>query len=277
MPDKTVPKKGLTLTLAVAVASVVGYSLLTKRTPSETPPITAGAQVPTSKPASPEVVKQAAELTAQPIAPLPGSENLPDTITPEGVKALNTANTPYVLVNADDPSKFIETPGPVRLVYYTLTPSYHSAQAKVSQDRQTIGTDLGNVMKIASQRLTGTPLDWQRLGLPIQPSPLPEHVTIISPKQLSEAIKDDTDLQILDLRPVIPEETKESTFPNALRLMPHEVMQNSTKLSKDKWLVLVGIDGQDANLIAFDLFQKGFVLTTVLEGGYQAWVGSTDR
>ena len=238
-------------------------------------------QPKSQKPLEQQVAQTAKQLLPpppQPLALTANTEKLPEAITPEGVKILIDDNKPHILINADDPNQQNQIQNPIRAIYYTLNPSYRTAQTRVTKDRQ---IDPNNPMVQAirsdSQRLTGTPLEWKRLGLPLPPNSIPEQPLKITPKQLSEAIKDNVDLQIIDLRPVDPVGNTVSPFPNALRWMPREVLKNMSKLSKEKWTVLVGIAGEDAQPIAYELFQQGHVLTTVLEGGYPAWVNATDR
>jgi rhodanese-related sulfurtransferase len=268
MPDHKSPKTGSLLAVALLVLTGAGVMLYKTTETVVTDPV--------AKPASSGI-----KPTKPPAAPLGAAirntPQLPEAITPEGVKALTGGNTPYILVNADDPKQQVQSPGPVRLIYYTTTPSYRSAQKLLGQDRQTATIGVSDSLKAESQRLTGTPVEWQRLGLPITSNPQPTQAQTLTPKLLSEAIKDSVDLQIIDLRPVIPSETEASPFPNALRWMPHEVISNIPQLSKEKWIVLVGLASEDAKPIAFELFKNGFVLTTVLDGGYPAWVNAVDR
>jgi len=211
-------------------------------------------------------------------AQVPVSQNLPEEITPEGVQELISSNTPYLLVNAGDYNpKSYSSPGLTRLIYYTTTPSIRSAQKLARQDRQSNPTDSLDAIKQNSQRLTGTPIEWQRLGLIFPNNPIPTQPQKITAIQLSESIKDAVDLQIIDLRPVTPRLTEVAPFPQAFRWMPHEVLNNLPKLSKEKWTVLIGLGNEDVQPIAFELFQKGYVLTAVLEGGYPAWVSAIDR
>ena len=222
----------------------------------------------------PDIKKPVTSETPQP----PVLQNLPEEITPEGVQELISSNTPYLLVNAGDynPQSNL-SPGLTRLIYYTTIPSIRSAKNLVRQDRQSKPTGSSDAIKQNSQRLIGTPVEWQRLGLIFSTNPITTQPQKITAIQLSESIKDAVDLQIIDLRPVIPGQTEVTPFPQALRWMPHEVLTNLPKLSKEKWTVLVGLSGEDEQPIAFELFQKGYVLTTVLEGGYPAWVSAIDR
>jgi hypothetical protein len=106
---------------------------------------------------------------------------------------------------------------------------------------------------------------------------MPTKPQSITPRQLSEAIKDDVDLQIIDFRPLTLGISEITPFPNALRWMPHEALDNLSKLSKEKWIVLIGMSSDVIQPLAFEFFQKGYVLTTVLDGGYPAWVNAADR
>lgn len=205
-------------------------------------------------------------------------QQLTEQITPEGVAALISANTPFILINADDPeSQVPSSPGPARLIYYSTTPSIRSVQNRINQDRQSKPTGFVDVIKLTSQRLTGTPLEWQRLGLTFFKNPVPTAPQLITPRQLSEAKKDNVDIQIIDLRQFSPGEKIVTPFPQAFRWLPHEVQNNLAKLSKEKWIVLIGYNNVGTQIIASELFQKGYLLTTVLDGGYPAWVNATDR
>jgi hypothetical protein len=205
-------------------------------------------------------------------------QQYPDTISPEEVVALINIKAPFILINADDPQLQIPTsPGPTRLIYYTTSPSIRSALKLVAEDRRSKPTGFTDAIKLNSQRLTGTPLEWQRLQLPLVNNPLPTRPSLISPQELAEVIKEGVDLQIVDLRPIMPGSHEDTLFPKAHRWMPHEVLNNSTKLSKEKWTVLIGFNNEPTQLIAWELFKKGFLLMTVLDGGYQAWIKTTNR
>jgi len=218
------------------------------------------------------------EVATPETAQVPVTQNLPEEVTPEGVKELISSNTPFLLVNAENYNpESHSAPGLTRLIYYTTTPSIRSAKKMTRQDRESNPTGFSDVIKQNSQRLIGTPIEWQRMGLIFSHNPIPMQPLKITPSQLSESIKDAVDLQIIDLRPVAPGLTDETPFPQALRWMPHEVLNNLPKLSKEKWTVLVGLSSEDEQPIAFELFQKGYVLTAVLEGGYPAWVSATGR
>jgi rhodanese-related sulfurtransferase len=214
----------------------------------------------------------------QEIKEISNAQQLPEEITPEGVADLSKDNTPFLLINADIPyPENLASPGPARLIYFTTTPSYRSAQNRVSLDRQSKPTGFLDSMKLNSQRLMGTPVEWQRLNLTFLKSPYPTAPQFITPRQLSEAIKDGIDLQLIDFRPMTPGADDISPFPHALRWMPDETLNNLDKLSKEKWIVLVGFSNEWTQQLASQLFKKGYLLTVVLDGGYPAWVNATDR
>lgn len=219
------------------------------------------------------------EVTRAETVEIPDAQQIPEEITPEGVVALIRENIPFILINADDTSFQIpSSPGPARLIYYTTTPSFRSAQKLATKDRQSKPTSFLDAIKLNSQRLIGTPVEWQRLELPFLDESFSTQPLLIKPRQLSEAIKDGVDLQVIDLRSVTPGVHEVSPFPQVLRWMPHEVLGNLSKLSKEKWIVLVGYSSNEGvQPIAWELFQKGYLLTTVLDGGYPAWVNATDR
>jgi rhodanese-related sulfurtransferase len=218
------------------------------------------------------------EVTKTETAEIPDTQQIPEEITPEGVVALIRENTPFLLINADDTNFQIpSSPGPARLIYYTTTPSFRSAQELVTKDRQSKPTSFLDAIKLNSQRLTGTPLEWQRLDLTFLNEPIFMQPLLVSPRQLSEAIKDGVDLQVIDVRSVTPGVSEASSFPRVFRWMPHEVLENLSKLSKEKWTVLIGYTSEDVQPIAWELFEKGYLLTAILDGGYPAWVNATDR
>lgn len=198
-------------------------------------------------------------------------------ISPEGVQKLGATNTPFVLLDADErdvPSSAANSS--VRRIYYTVGPWSRSAQNKVQQDRKANAGAISETEKFASQRLAGTPLDWQSVGLKFNRSPLPSRPLSISPKQLGEAIKDGVDLQIIDLRPLDPG-SEAALAPSARRVLPHQLDNDPGLLAKQRWIVLVDSGNRVAQPFADRLFAKGYVLIAVLDGGYPAWVEATDR
>lgn len=201
----------------------------------------------------------------------------PMKITPEGVQALESAGVPFDLVDANDPSpRVVDLRNPVRQIYYSVEPSGLSAQERVILDRKN-NLSTPELLKQASQSLTGTPLEWRRLALRFGKDPFPTKPLLMTPKQLSESIKNGLDIQIVDLRVSLPNSTEKSPFVNSLQLLPHQLEKALPTLSKQRWVVL--IDGGDhaAQPIAEQLFRQGYVLTAVLDGGYPAWLAATER
>jgi rhodanese-related sulfurtransferase len=223
----------------------------------------------------------AAMLAATPAswAAEPGSMSIPIEVSPEGVQALLSTNQPFLLVDAEQPGGAKVSAGvQIRYIYYTRSPSFRAARVRAVQDRGAAYGASQDAVKFASQRLTGTPLDWRRLGLKFSLDPLPGKALELTPLQLSEALKDGADLQVVDLRPTSDPATPVAPFaPEALRLMPHQVEAELPKLSKQRWLVFVdGGDGIGAS-IAQASFSRGYPLATSLKGGYPAWAAATDR
>lgn len=223
----------------------------------------------------------AAMLAATPAswAAEPGTKSIPIEISPEGVQALLSTNQPFLLVDAEQPGGAKVGAGvQVRYIYYTRGPSFRAAQVRAVQDRGAAYGASQDAVKFASQRLAGTPLDWRRLGLKFSLDPLPVKALELTPSQLSEALKDGADLQVVDLRPTSDPATPVAPFtPEALRLMPHQVEAELPKLSKQRWLVFVdGGDGIGAS-IAQASFHHGYPLAMSLKGGYPAWAAATDR
>lgn len=207
------------------------------------------------------------------------SPSAPIEISPEGTQALLSTGKPFLLIDAEQSGGVVAGGGAqTRVIYYTQGPSFRAAQTRAVQDRSTASDANRDAVNVASQRLTGTPLDWRRLGLKFSRDPLPLKALELTPRQLSEALKDGADLQIVDLRPTSDPAALVVPFtPEALRLMPHQVEAELPKLSKQRWLVFVdGGDGIGAS-IAQTSFGHGYVLATSLRGGYPAWTAATDR
>lgn len=207
------------------------------------------------------------------------SSSTPIEISPEGTQALLSIGRPFLLIDAEQSGGVLAGGGAqTQVIYYTQGPSFRAAQTRAVQDRSTVSGANQDAVGFASQRLTGTPLDWQRLGLKFSRSPLPLKALELTPRQLSEALKDGADLQIVDLRPTSDPAALVVPFaPEALRLMPHQVEAELPKLSKKRWLVFVdGGDGIGASL-AQTSFGRGYLLATSLKGGYPAWTAATDR
>jgi rhodanese-related sulfurtransferase len=204
------------------------------------------------------------------------TESLPQEISPEGVQALSASDAPFFLIDADRENTKLEAQSSrVRPIYYVTTLSTRPAQNRVVQDRLIQNANSDGVNQL-SQRLSGTPMDWQRLGLKIDLSRLQERPQLVSPKQLSEAIKDDVDLQIVDFRP-LPPKPEATPFPKALRIMPHLLAANLAVLSKQRWTVLIDDGNRVSQPLAEKLLQQGYLLTSILDGGYPAWVAATGK
>ena len=194
-------------------------------------------------------------------------------ITPEGVLALSTAGKAYLLVDADSDRSCAPSSGAVRVIYYTRTPAFRSAQLLALRDRNAAPDALE-----PSQRLTGTPLDWERLKLSIgQPFELADP-TPLTPQQLAQAIRDEVDIQIIDLRPLLSAEQQGITeFADSLRILPDQLSAESRKLSKKRWTVVVDGAGAISRNAAEELQVQGFRLAGYLAGGYSAWAVAKDR
>lgn len=160
-----------------------------------------------------------------------------------------------------------ESPPPqaeVKRVYYTNSLSIRAATDAVRRDHS---------QGLPAQRLTGTPLDWVERGLTFAPE-LPAKPAVITARALSEAIADEVDVQIVDLRGGANDVGTSSVSANALRLLPHEFEAALPELSRRRWLVLVDDGHGVASAFADLAFARGYVLVAVLEGGYPAWIAN---
>lgn len=196
-------------------------------------------------------------------------------ISPEGVQQLAAKGVPYLLINADRSDASVSPAQGVRRIYYTLGPSSRAARQRVLQERQARTGTAAAEEKLASQRLTGTPLDWQAAGLKLEHGLLLRPLAI-APRQLGEALKDGVDLQLVDLR-ADSQGRAEASLPGAMRMLPHQLEADSGLLAKRRWVVLVDAGDRVAEPVAERLFAKGYTLIAVLDGGYPAWVDTTDR
>lgn len=151
----------------------------------------------------------------------------------------------------------------VRRVYYTRSPSTRAATEAVRRDQN---------QGLPAQRLTGTPVDWAELGLALDLSILESGHSVITPRELAEALADEVDVQIVDLRGAADDVGTSSVSADALRLLPHEFESALPELSRRRWLVLVDDGHGVANAFADLAFARGYVLVAVLEGGYPAWI-----
>jgi rhodanese-related sulfurtransferase len=236
---------------------------------------------PPAKAAAKDAAKAPDPAKASEKSPAAGTPALePVDISPEGVRELQKRGEPFLLVDAGASSGSAQPrPEPLRVIYYTTSPSSAAARRAVERDRQVENNGVPNSNRSASRRLTGTPLEWQRLGLPFTAAPLPTKPIRVAPRVLSEAIQEGAPLQVVDLRPTDPGHRDDSAtaFPGAMRLMPHQIDTESSRLSKQRWTVLIDDGNRISEPIAEKLFQQGYALTAVLDGGYPAWIRNTDR
>lgn len=196
---------------------------------------------------------------------------LPIEITPESLKAFIQKNVPFILVNSDDPISVATVPPPeINTIYYTLGLSKAGARKAATQDRQ--------AKKLHSQVLTGTPLEWDALDLPIRVNISEKKLLKLSPKTLAQALKDSEDILIIDLRDSDKTTVNSLLFKDKIvNLLPHQVKDETKNISKFRWTVLMD-DGQGvADYVAEELLANGYVLVGVLDGGYPAWIAETNK
>ncbi|MDR1529859.1 MAG: hypothetical protein LBS40_05620 [Burkholderiales bacterium] len=217
------------------------------------------------------------------------SDFLPLEITPEGLFTLKKAgNIPFVLIDADQLTFIPERDDRIRRIYYTPRISTRAAKNAVLQDRRRQRNRADHTIQ-PSQRLTGTPTEWEQFDIE-ELKVIPKKPLLVTPKELSEAIKDEVDLQIIDLRPPEkpalastsafksdPQKSAGYPFPKALSLMPHQIESALPEISKKRWLIIIDDGHHEAQIIADQLFQQKFMLIGILDGGYPAWVTATDR
>lgn len=198
--------------------------------------------------------------------------SIPIQITPESVKALIDNKSSFILINADEeiPKQLDQTTG-ISKIYYSLGISKTNAIKAVSQDRL--------LKKVQSQVLVGTPLTWQHLNIPFSQNVIPREVLKVSPKVLSDAIKDNEDILIIDLRDnSTQKDIKNNLFMgNSIHLLPHQVKEELKNISKLRWTVLVDDGYGVARVQAEELRNAGYVLVGVLDGGYPAWAKDTTK
>lgn len=189
-----------------------------------------------------------------------------DRVSPEEFLVLARSGEPAVLVHLDGKNSIPPVDESVVRVYYTLTPSTRIAADAVLRD---------GASAARSYRLTGTPLDWEEMHIPL-PERLAAGPQSISPAVLASAIADEADLQLVDLRGPASGADAPSIGP-ARRLLPHEFDEALPQFSKRRWLVLVDDGHGAAEAWAHEAFSRGYRLVAVLQGGYPAWVAAPDR
>lgn len=213
------PVKKFNVRLSCCFCSLIVFTLLAASSPSTAQQKQEGS--PLSNASSPHASDRVSDF-------------LPLDITLEGVLALQKEGVVLLeLINADKPPREAKTiPSEIRRIYYTTGISIRAARNAVLRDRQQQGNRI--ILSVQpSQRLTGTPLDWKPLALPVDREAFSEKPRALTPRALSEAIKDGVDIQIVDLRPRPPLSPDASStqanapeffsFPQTLNLFPHQL------------------------------------------------------
>lgn len=195
---------------------------------------------------------------------------LPLDITPEGVVELLKSGTPLYLVDVDRQEELKALPAGGRIVYYSSSPAFGHVRAAVLRARS-------KQPAAASQRLTGTPLEWRALKLPVGDPLDPQEPMAISPRLLAQALRDGTDVLVLDVRGSANSPGAAQTFSGALALLPDQVVARSEEFPKRGWVVVLDDGGSLSLRLAKSLKDKGLQLVGYLDGGYTAWVDATDR
>ena len=121
-------------------------------------------------------------------------------------------------------------------------------------------------------------MEWRVLDLPIRENLFPQKLLRIDPTSLAQALKDNEDILIVDLRDSEKAKLNSLLFKNkSINLLPHQVKEQSKSISKFRWTVLMD-DGQGvADYIAEELISQGHELVGILVGGYPAWVAETNK
>jgi rhodanese-related sulfurtransferase len=191
------------------------------------------------------------------------------SLTPEATKEMQNSGQAMLLVNTDLQGTSVPAPKSDQqqiIVYFTSSISTSPAQ-KAAQTARGKGF-------AKAYWLSGTPSEWVANGLRLPGVKLPSGPIPVSVNDLAAAMKDDGELQLIDLR---GQGDSRYDFPHATKVMPHEVQAASARWSKSRWLVL--IDGGDrvATPIAEQLRADGFELVCVLDGGYPAWTAANTK
>lgn len=191
-------------------------------------------------------------------------------ISPTGLRELmDAALVPFVLVDADaSPSQIKPESRQVRHIYYSRLPGVRAASESVLRDRRS-AAGKGDP-RYFSQRLSGTPIEWQEHGIDVLLG-----VSLRAPVSLGlgrfiETIEDKVDMQIVDLRGEVFSGT-DTPVPGIRRLLPHEIDgARHGDLAKRRWIILLDDGNGAAQEIAQRLYVDGYRLVAFLEGGYPA-------
>ena len=200
------------------------------------------------------------------LALVPGSASFaapPEAISPEAARDLQRQK-PIAFLDADAAPEVVPDQRTI-LVFYSQTPVVRTAIAAAEKVANSGGT---------AKWLTGTPLEWRREGLAIR-EPEREQPLKLSARQLAAAVKDSTDLQLVDVRS--QEAFDDGHVPTARHKMPHEFDAAQPELSKTRWTILIDDGTHVSEQLARDLARKGYALVAWLEGGYPAWVAEPNK
>ena len=94
----------------------------------------------------------------------------------------------------------------------------------------------------------------------------------ISPDVLANAIQDQDEFQLIDIRDDVS--YAQGTITNALHVVTPDIAQASSNWDKSKWVVVLDDGRGKAREIVRQLRTAGFRLSVYLKGGYPAWMST---
>jgi rhodanese-related sulfurtransferase len=201
----------------------------------------------------------------------------PLAITPQEFSKLEMSGAPLVLIDADkylDGGNLRPRRQGIQYVFFSHAPGFRVPMEMARRER---GADPRPVEPhLASRYLTGTHLDWQFHGIKFERDSVLSGPVRLSAERLSNALRDESDMDIIDLRSPHHRETSPK-IPGSRNLLPHQIETEDVGLDKRRWLVVV--DGGDgiAAFIADRLYARGYTLIAVLDGGYPSWLSTAQR
>ncbi len=99
-------------------------------------------------------------------------------------------------------------------------------------------------------------------------------MTEITPQELSEMIKTDKDMCIIDVRNL--DEVEKASFPGAIHIPLPALIKNVAKIPQDKFVIVLCHHGARSLQACYLLKDRGFDKVVSLKGGIDLWSITVD-
>ncbi len=94
-------------------------------------------------------------------------------------------------------------------------------------------------------------------------------MTEITPQELDQILKTDTDVCIIDVRNL--DEIEKAAFPNAIHIPLPELIRNVAKIPQNKLVIILCHHGARSLQACYLLKDRGFDKVVSLRGGIELW------